>query len=132
YVGANVEHHDNDDPLAKVAGTKWGVKIQGEVYAPLAERWYALFLGTYSTAFNSYFTIGKLGYKIAPVIAIGPEVIALGNDRFDAVRTGPFIAFDIYAETQLIFSGGYTWDTRKDAFNNHSGEYFTAHFRTNF
>ena len=36
YIGANVENHDNNaDPLAKLKGTKWGVKGQGEIFAPL-------------------------------------------------------------------------------------------------
>ncbi len=129
YAGANVEHHDNPDPFAVVAGTKWGFKAQGEIFAPFAPNWYALLLATYSTAFNSYFALAKVGYKINDLIAIGPEVAALGNDRFNAIRTGPFISFDLSRQTLLIFSGGYSWDERKNAFNDHSGAYGTVHIR---
>jgi hypothetical protein len=132
YAGPNVENHDNNDPLAEVAGTKWGFKAQGEIFTNFAPNWYSLVLGTYSTAFSSYFALGKLGYRVTPFISIGPEVAALGNDRFDAVRTGPFVAFDVTPSTQLILSGGYSWDERHDALNDNSGAYGTMHVRTTF
>ncbi|MGZ5835573.1 MAG: cellulose biosynthesis protein BcsS [Xanthobacteraceae bacterium] len=132
YLGANVENHDNPDPLATVKGTEWGVKVQGEIFMPLNNGWYIFALGNYSSAFNNYFTQAKAGYSIAPGIAIGPEFMALGNDRFDAVRLGPFASFDVGGSTQLILSGGYSWDTRSDSLNDHSGGYFNAHIRTTF
>lgn len=132
YVGPNVEHHDNSDPLATVRGTEWGIKGQGEVYMPVSDRWYVLALGTYSTAFDLYFVLGKVGFNVAPGISVGPEVVFLGNDRFDATRLGPFVGFDLGSGAQLILSGGYQWDQRSDALNDHSGGYFTAHVRKLF
>jgi hypothetical protein len=133
YVGANVESHDNKtDPLATVKGTRGGIKAQGEIFAPLSDRWYVFALGNISSVFTSYYTEAKLGYRVAPLIAIGPEVQALGNDRFDNVRLGPFVAFDIGPQSQLILSGGYSWDTRRDALNDHSGGFGSVHVRGNF
>ncbi len=132
YIGPNVEHHDNPDPLAKVRGTKWGIKGQGEIFSQLSDRWYVFGLGTISSAYSSYFVMGKLGYLLMPGISIGPEVAALGNDRFDAVRLGPFVAFDIGRSAQIIFSGGYSWDTRSNWLNDHSGGYGTMHVRATF
>lgn len=132
YVGVNVEHHDNSDPLAKVAGTKWGIKGQGEIYTQLSPDLYFLALGTLSSAWTSYFAMAKVGYRIAPGISVGPEVAALGNDRFDAVRVGPFIAWDVGPAAQIILSGGYSWDTNRNALDDHSGAYGTVHLRALF
>jgi hypothetical protein len=132
YVGANVENHDNSDPLAVVAGTKVGVKGQGEIYAPLNDRVYFFGLGTYSTAFNTYYTQAKFGYRVLNWVAIGPEAQALGNQRFDDVRLGPFVAFDLNPQAQLILSGGYSWDDRRNSLNNESGAYGGFHLRGNF
>jgi hypothetical protein len=132
YVGPNVENHDNSDPNATVKGTQFGIKGQGEVYFPISDRGYLFALGTISSAFNSYFVLGKAGMNLAQGISVGPELVFLGNDRFDAARLGPFVAFDIGPGAQLILSGGYQWDTRSDPLNDHSGGYFTAHARKVF
>ncbi len=133
YVGANVEdHHNSTDPFAKIHGTKWGVKGQGEIFAPLNQYWYVYAQGTVSSVWSNYFVMGKVGYNITPLISFGPEVMALGNDRFDAIRTGPFIGFKITPAADLIFSGGYSWDERSDSLNDHSGVYGTVHLRGTF
>jgi hypothetical protein len=132
YAGGNVEHHDNNDPLAVVAGTEWGFKAQGEIFTNFGPNLYGFVLATYSTAFDSYFALGKLGYRVTPVISFGPEVAALGNERFDYVRAGPFVAFDVTPSTQIILSGGYSWDENSDALNDHSGGYGTIHVRSHF
>lgn len=132
YVGADVEHHDNNDPLAKIHGTKWGVKGQGEIFAPIGNVGYAYLLGTVSSVWNNYLVMGKLGYNLTNAISVGPEVMALGNERFDAVRTGPFISFAILPNVDLIISGGYTWDTRANSLNDNSGGYGNLHLRALF
>jgi hypothetical protein len=134
YAGANVENHDNDDPLAKVKGTKWGFKGQGEIFHQFNASWYGLLLGTYSTAFDSYFILGKLGYKVSPAVAVGPEVAFLGNDRFDRIHVGGFVAFDVNWATasQIILSAGYAIDTRDNSLTNNDGVYGKVHLRASF
>lgn len=133
YVGANVEdHHNSSDPLATINGTKWGIKGQGEIFAPLNQYWYLYALGTVSSVWNNYFVMGKAGYNITPFISVGPEVMALGNDRFDAVRVGSFIGFNITPAAQIILSGGYSWDERRNSVNDHSGAYAAVHIRSTF
>jgi hypothetical protein len=132
YAGVNVENHNNPDPLATVAGTAWGFKTQGEIFTIFTPNTYGFLLGTYSTAFNSYFVLGKLGWKVLPAVAIGPELTALGNDRFDAMRAGGFVAFDIGPTASIIFSGGYSWDERRNSLNDNSGAYGTVHVRKYF
>ncbi len=133
YIGANVENHDNNaDPLAKLKGTKWGIKGQGEIFTPLNQYWYVYALGSISSVWSNYLVMGKVGYNATPWLSIGPEVMALGNDRYDAIRTGPFIAFKIGSAADLILSGGYTWDQRSDYLNDHSGAYGSIHLRGSF
>jgi hypothetical protein len=133
YVGPNVEdHHNNTDPLAIMNGTKWGIKGQGEIFAPLNQNWFLYGMGSFSTVWNNYFVMGKAGYNISPIVSIGPEVIQLGNERFDSFRTGPFVQFNVTPSAQLIFSGGYAWDERKDSVNDHSGAYGSVHVRATF
>jgi hypothetical protein len=132
YVGPNFENHANNDPLAVVAGTRGGIKGQGEIYAPMNDRLYFFALGAYSSVFRNYYTQAKLGYHVTNSVAIGPEAQALGNQRFDNVRVGPFVAFDLTPQSQLILSGGYSWDERRNSLNNTSGAYGGFHLRGNF
>ncbi len=132
YAGANVENHDNTDPLATVRGTKVGAKVLGELYTEFNPSTYALVSGSYATDFRNYFTMAKLGFKILPNVSIGPEIAQLGNQRFDAFRAGPFVAFDLTQSAQFILSAGYYDDERKNALNNHSGAYGEVHLRSNF
>jgi hypothetical protein len=133
YVGANVEdHHNGSDPLATMNGTKFGIKGQGEILAPINQYWYLYGQGSISSVWNNYFVMAKAGFNISPAISIGPEVMALGNDRFNAVRVGPFIGFNVTPSAQIILSGGYSWDTRSDSLNDHSGAYGAVHMRANF
>lgn len=132
YLGGNVEHHANNDPTATIAGTKAGIKGQLELYAPLTDRAYFLALGNLSSAYTSYFAMAKVGYRVFDRFSIGPEIAALGNTRYDAVRAGPFVAFDLTPSAQLILSGGYSWDTSRTTLNDNSGGYGTIHIRGNF
>lgn len=132
YLGANVEHHDNNDPFAVISGTRAGVKGQVELYSALTDRMYFYGLGTLSSAYTSYFAMAKLGYRVWDRVSIGPELAALGNTRYDAVRAGPFLAFDLTPSSQVIISGGYSWDTNRNWLNDNSGGYATIHLRGNF
>lgn len=132
YVGADVEHDANDDPLATVKGTEWGVRGQGEVFAPIGSIGYVYLLGTVSSVWNSYLAMGKLGFNLTNNISIGPELMGLGNKRFDSVRLGPFVSFAILPNLDLIVSGGYSWDPRRDSLNDNSGAYGNLHVRALF
>jgi hypothetical protein len=59
-------------------------------------------------------------------------VAALGNQRFDHVRAGPFIAFEVTPTASIIVSGGYSWDQRSNFLNDNSGGYGTVHVRSLF
>lgn len=133
YVGGNIESHQNSgDPAAKIRGDRGGVKGQFEVLSALNASTYLYGLVTYSTVWNNYFAMGKIGFNVTPTVSVGPELISLGNDRFDAIRLGPFVGITVSPVSQLILSGGYSWDTRANAINDHSGGYGTVHYRQTF
>jgi Cellulose biosynthesis protein BcsS len=133
FIGANVQDdHNTADPSANVHGTKWGIEGQGEIYTPLNDRWFLYGLGTISSVWNSYLVMGKVGYNITPIVSVGPEVMALGSQRFDATRAGSFVGFNITPTAQLILSGGYSWDERRNSLNDHSGAYGAVHIQASF
>ena len=132
YLGAYIQNDNNPDPLAKVTGTRVGVKGQGEAYVPLNQSWYAFGLASYASAWNNYDLLGRVGYQLNPTVSVGPEGMALGNDRYGEARAGGFASFNITSAAQLILSAGYSWDTEANSLNNHSGGYGTVHVRAAF
>ncbi|HLL28753.1 MAG TPA: cellulose biosynthesis protein BcsS [Xanthobacteraceae bacterium] len=132
YVGAYIQNDDNSDPAAKVKGTRVGAKVQGEIFSQFDSNWYGLILANYASAWNNYLVMAKLGYQITPTVSIGPEGMAIGNDRYDEARAGAFVALNVTPSAQLILSGGYSWDERSNNLNDHSGGYGTVHLRWTF
>lgn len=132
YAGVNVEHHDSDDVTAKIRGTEAGVKGQLELFVPLAPQWYFFGMATASSVWSSYFALGKVGYRVTPWLSIGPEVAALGNDRFDAQRLGVFAGFAVAPRTELILSVGHNWQDSDGNLSNGDGAYGTVHLRSTF
>lgn len=129
YIGAQVQHHDNNtlvDPTG-LNGTKWGVTAQGEIFAPFGSG-YGLLLGQISSVYSTYFVMAKYGYNVSPTLSVGPEVAALGNKRFDAVRAGLFASLNLTPSAQFIISGGYSWG-ESNTLRNDDGGYATVHIR---
>jgi hypothetical protein len=132
YGGPGVEHHASSDPGATVKGTRWGANGQVELFSMLTDTTYVVLMAHGSTAFDSYFTLAKVGFQVLPQISIGPEASLLGNERFDARRGGGFVAWSATPSMQVILSGGYTRDARRDTLNDHSGGYGTLHITSRF
>jgi hypothetical protein len=89
YAGGEFQNHDPspNDPGNSVDGTEGGVKAQLELNAHPAENCVLDLAGSYSTAFDSYWSRGFAGYDFGPV-TIGPEIGFLGNEEWDQVRFG--------------------------------------------
>jgi hypothetical protein len=90
-VGANYQNHRirPTDPNNSVVGSETGFKVQGDLWVNPTERTLVYALASYSTAFNTYYSIGRLGYDfIGNGVFFGPEVGGLGNDRTDQFRVG--------------------------------------------
>lgn len=65
--------------------------------------------GSYSTAFDTYYALGRVGYNFDR-FTIGPEAWALGDDSGDAQRLGGFLKLNYELGTvasAITVSGGY-------------------------
>src|SRR5262245_1137501 len=90
-IGANCQDHRvrPSDPNNTVLGSKTGFKVQGDLWVNPTPATLVYLLGSYSTAFDTYYAIGRLGYDIiGSGVFFGPEVGGLGNDRTDQFRIG--------------------------------------------
>jgi len=87
--------------------------------------------GSYSTAFDTYYALGRLGYSFDH-LTIGPEAWALGDDSGDAQRLGGFAMLDFDLGTTastITVSGGYQF--AEDGYAGEFGEeggYVTVEF----
>lgn len=89
YAGVDFQDHDLPaTPLSPVAGSNWGAKAQLEVYSQPSDDVMLLGIGSYSTANDSYFVLGKAGVRVGGNLFLGPEAGTLGNERFDQWRVG--------------------------------------------
>lgn len=91
YVGIDYQDYDltPDDPTSSVRGSEVGFKVAADLASAYDTPFYFNLHGSYSTAFDSYWTRARIGYNAGRFV-IGPEVIAMGNDGFDAQRVGGF------------------------------------------
>jgi hypothetical protein len=132
YLGGYAENDANGDPFAAIKGTNAGIKGQGEIYAPLGASAYFYALGTMTSVLSNYLLLGKFGYRTADTVSFGPEIMAVGNEVFSGVRAGPFLSFALTRQTELVVSGGYNWDTRRNGVNDNSGGYATIFVLSSF
>lgn len=92
------------------------LETNGEGNSPL----YLSLGGSYSTAFETYYALGRIGYNFDR-FTFGPEVWALGDDSGDAQRLGGFLKLDHEIGTvasKITVSGGYQF-----ADNGFAGEF---------
>ncbi|MGE0629488.1 MAG: cellulose biosynthesis protein BcsS [Hyphomicrobiaceae bacterium] len=143
YVGADFQNYDlsPDDPFNKLNGDEAGFKVAADLESndgrpsPI----YYNLQGSYSTAFDTYYALGRLGYKFGR-ITLGPEVWALGDVSGDAQRVGGFLMFDVPLRPttpgRLTLSAGYQFtddNNNNGRFSNsgfgEEGAYGTIHFQ---
>ena len=91
YAGVNVQDHDlsPNDPGNSVDGTEVGFAATGEIETLETSPFYGNLAGTFSTANDTYWTRGRIGWRIDQFV-IGPEGSLSGNDEYDAARIGGF------------------------------------------
>ena len=96
YVGVEYQDYDltPDDPTSKVRGSEVGLKVAGDIASAYGSPLYWNIHGSYSTAFDTYWARGRIGYDAGRFV-IGPEVIAMGNEGFDAHRIGGFVTLRV-------------------------------------
>src|SRR5215470_12862741 len=65
-------------------------------------------LASYSTAFNTYYSVGRLGYDFFKTgVFFGPEVGGLGNDRTDQFRFGAHLTDIKLGPAKVTLSSGW-------------------------
>jgi len=109
-IGANYQDHriKPTDPLNSVVGSKTGFKVQGDIWVNPTDRTLIYALASYSTAFNTYYSVGRLGYDFFRTgVVFGPEVGGLGNDRTDQFRFGAHLTDIKVGPAKLTLSSGW-------------------------
>jgi Cellulose biosynthesis protein BcsS len=96
YMGADYQNYklSPDDPDTSVRGTEWGFKVAGDIASSDDRPLYLSLAGSYSTAFDSYWTRARIGHNRNRII-YGIEGQAFGNEDFNAQRLGGFLTFQV-------------------------------------
>ncbi len=90
YLGANyTEHRISPFDLGnEVQGGQVGAKVQAELwYEPGSNIWSSLDL-SYSSAFDDYLALGRVGYDFTPSFSLGLEGAVAGNMNYGSSRLG--------------------------------------------
>jgi hypothetical protein len=135
-VGVDYQDHDlsPEDTGNSVRGDETGFKVIADVGTLVAGPWFFDVMGSYSTAFDTYWTRGRVGYEFGKLV-IGPEGILFGNEGFDAHRIGGFVQFDMPvngAFTRTTLAAGYEEHEDNGTFGGREGAYGTLNFAVAF
>ncbi len=111
YLGMEIRDVDlsPDDPTNEVRGTETGFKVALEIETEGDGPLYYSFDGSYSTAFDSFFALGRVGYN-AQKYKFGPEGAFYSDEGDWAARIGAFtkIPFTLRSmPSELTINGGY-------------------------
>lgn len=93
--------------IAKTDGKEFGFVVEGELETTAVQAPYFGIGGSYSTANNTFWTRGRVGYNTGS-FKFGPEVTALGDKDTDTVRIGGFVSDIKLGMLNVGFSLGYT------------------------
>jgi hypothetical protein len=123
------------EPKSKTTGfrrlipqTKWwvpkiGFKAAGDVTLGHNQPLFLNLAGSYSTAFDTYWSRLRVGYKIDR-ITIGPEALLLGNEGSDARRIGGFAQMRVdKTPIEITLSAGQHTNDKGGIFANKEGAY---------
>lgn len=129
YIGAEYQDHDlsPDDPFNDVDGSEWGFKVAGEFETDASSHLYVGLLGSYSTAYDTYWTRGRIGGRVDRFV-VGIEGLLHGNEGYDAQRLGAFVNIPLgFNYGVLSVSAGHQWaDEDSSGFGGGQGAYGTA------
>lgn len=98
YVGVDYQNYDLQvpDPTNELRGSETGFKVAVDIESNGRDNspWYFALNGSYSTAFDTYYALARVGYDFGRV-TVGPEGWLLGDVTGDAQRLGAFVRFDL-------------------------------------
>ncbi len=123
FVGGDYQNHDlsPNDTLNRVNGSELGLKAQAEVSLSVTDNVGLDLIGSYSGAYNTYWSRAQLGYNLGNV-TVGPEVAALGSESYDQQRYGVFVKDIAIGSAKLGASAGYVNSERRAADDGAYGE----------
>jgi Cellulose biosynthesis protein BcsS len=115
FGGVEVEdqHITPRDPNNSVQGTETGFKLLAETWYDVSERWFLSADASYGPAFQEYFSLARVGFRVCPKLSLGLEGGALGNEEYDAGRGGGFVRVDV-RKLEVTLSGGFTGNYLED------------------
>jgi Cellulose biosynthesis protein BcsS len=116
YAGVDFMNHNisPNDPQNPVQGSETGFKValDIETHRHMNLPHYFGLEGSYSTAFDTYYLLGRAGLARGTTI-FGAEGWLLGDETGNAQRLGAFVSFERQVRTDLLaeftISGGYQW-----------------------
>lgn len=112
-IEAEDQHIEPRDPNNSVQGTEIGLRLVGETWYDISSRWFLSADASYGTAFQEYFSLARVGFRVRPKLSFGLEGGALGNEEYDAGRGGGFVRVNFRA-LEATLSGGFTGDYLMD------------------
>ncbi len=123
YGGIDHQNHDlsPSDAANSVNGSETGAALQVEIET-LGSPWYGGLIGKYSSAYDSYWVRGRVGYAFGNM-NIGPEVILGGNDEYDETRYGLFLNVPVSQSTTVSLSAGHRKSEGESAISDQTGGY---------
>ena len=102
------------DPANPIDSRLVGAKGVFEAWLNMAERdWISLDL-SWATAHDAYYSRLRLGHRLTPVLSVGVEAGAYGNQASDNGRAGGFMRYE-WAAGDVSASGGVSGDIAKPA-----------------
>jgi len=97
------------DPGNSVQGTELGLRVTLETWTDISDRWFLSADGAYGTAFQDYWQLTRIGYRLGPVFAVGLEGGVQGNQAYGAGRGGGFVRGK-FKVLEATVSGGFAGD----------------------
>ncbi len=101
------------DPHNSVQGSELGFRLQAETWLDISPRFFLSADAAYGTAFQEYCALARLGYRLRPLLSLGLEGGALGNEEYDAARGGGFARVN-FRDSEVTLSGGFTGNYLED------------------
>jgi hypothetical protein len=107
------QHIVPHDPNNSVQGSALGVRLQAESWIDLSARSFLSADASCGTAFQEYWSLVRLGYRLMPRFSLGLEGAALGNEEYNAGPGGGFARVN-FRTMEVKLSGGFTGNYLED------------------
>lgn len=133
YVGGEYQDHRLTpfDPTNRVVGGETGLKVAGDITLGHNQPLFLILAGSYSTAFDTYWSRLRIGYKVGQV-TFGPEALRTGNEGYDAWRVGGFAQVKLDNRFEVTVSAGQHTNDKGGTFASKDGAYASINLGLSF